>query len=232
MENERWDLNRAAFLAGSLAAFAGALPAQARAAASPSAGVAPDEALARLVAGNDRFVRSDFPPLDAVAEKREMLKDGQSPFAVVLTCSDSRVTPEFVFVQGLGQLFVTRVAGNFPDDLVTGSIEYSIEHLGSRLVMVLGHDNCGAVKAVYGAIEDNKPLPVHLSALERLMRPGIQSVVASGGSVAEAVEANVRAAAAALRHSHPVISEDVDEGQVKIVGAIYQLGTGKVRVID
>jgi len=232
MRNDGSELNRAAFLGGSLAAIAAALPAATPAAAPPSTSVAPDEALARLVAGNARFVNADFPPLDRVAERRAAVAETQSPFAVILACSDSRVTPEFVFLQGIGQLFVTRVAGNYPDDVVTGSIEYAIEHLGSRLVMVLGHENCGAVKAVYQAVQKQEPLPTHLSSIERLVAPGLQAVVSAGGSTREAVEANVRAAAAALRGSAPVIAEQVAEKNVTVVGAVYQLGTGKVQIIE
>jgi len=98
--------------------------------------------------------------------------------------------------------------------------------------MVLGHENCGAVKAVYQAVQKQEPLPTHLSSIERLVAPGLQAVVSAGGSTREAVEANVRAAAAALRGSAPVIAEQVAEKNVTVVGAVYQLGTGKVQIIE
>ena len=113
--------------------------------APPTGTVAPGEALALLMAGNNKFQSADLPRVDAIEERRQMLLDGQAPHAVVLACSDSRVSPDLIFAQGLGDLFVVRVAGNFPDDLVLGSIEFAITELGARLVMVLGHEKCGAV---------------------------------------------------------------------------------------
>ncbi|MBV8529691.1 MAG: carbonic anhydrase, partial [Candidatus Eremiobacteraeota bacterium] len=148
--------DRASFLAGSFAVIGAGLATRAGAtppaAGSASALVPPQRLLDQLMAGNKRFVAGDFPAMTQLAEKREQLVDTQAPFAAILTCADSRVVPNLIFVQGIGSLFVARVAGNYPDDLVTGSIEYAIDHLGTRLVMVLGHQNCGAVKAVYSAI--------------------------------------------------------------------------------
>jgi carbonic anhydrase len=226
-----FQLNRAAFVAGTFAAMSVALPPRAAIAeppATPGAKVSPEQLLGRLMAGNRRFLDNDFPPLSKVAEKREMLAEHQEPFAVILSCADSRVVPNFVFVQGVGDLFVTRVAGNYPDDLVTGSIEYAIEHLGSRLVMVLGHDNCGAVDAVYSAIKSKSPLPPHLAKIEELIRPGIEDVVRAHGTLHQAVEANVRAAVARLKSSPPVIEEASASGRVLVVGANYRLETGEV----
>ena len=222
--------NRAAFLAGSLAAGIGLAG---RADASPSgAEVDPDQALALLKDGNRRFVANQFPTSNKIAEKRELLQESQAPIAAILSCADSRVIPELIFIQGLGQLFVTRVAGNYPDDLVTGSLEYAVEHLGARLVMVLGHQNCGAVKAVYDAIEDKKPLGPHLAAIQSAIGPGIGRVVREDGSMMAAVEANVRAAVATLRAAPPVLAEAVSSKRIRVVGAVYLLGTGKVRLLD
>ena len=232
MSSDRIDFNRAAFLAGSLAAMAVTLPEGARSATPAGPGVAPKDGLARLMAGNERFVHNDFPTTSGVAEKRELLTESQAPFAAILTCSDSRVIPNLIFVQGLGDLFVARVAGNYPDDLVIGSIEYAVEHLGTRLIMVLGHQNCGAVKAVYTAIETKKSLPVHLSTIEQLMSPGIESVVKAHGTEMAAVEANVRAAVGTLRTTSPFLTPGVDSGRFLVVGAVYQLGSGKVRLLD
>ncbi|MFY9663107.1 MAG: carbonic anhydrase [Candidatus Cybelea sp.] len=235
MSHERIAFNRAAFLAGSLAA-ATALPEVARGSASPaSSGPAPspERLLERLMAGNNRFVHNDFPTLtNRIAEKREMLKKGQAPFAAMLSCADSRVVPNLVFVQGLGDLFVTRVAGNYPDDLVAGSIEYAVEHLGTRLVMVLGHESCGAVAAVYSAIETKTALPPHLSTIQRFLAPGISDVVRAHGSQMAAVEANVRAAVTALKTMPPELSKDVSSGRVLVVGGVYELGSGQVRLLE
>ena len=224
--------NRSAFLAGSLAAMSVGLPDTARSAAPAGSGVEPRDALAQLMAGNRRFVANDFPPSSWIAEKRGVLVESQAPFAAILSCADSRVIPEFIFEQGIGQLFVTRVAGNYPDDLVTGSLEYAVEPLGTRLIVVLGHQNCGAVKAVYSALETKTPLPKHLSSIEGLIAPGIENVVHAHGSLDDAIEANVRAAVSALKAAPPVLSKSATSGHVMIVGAYYQLGTGKVRLVD
>jgi len=221
-ESDRVHLNRAAFVAGSLAAMGAGLPQRGAAASPPPAGVSPEQLLGRLMAGNRRFLDNDFPSLSKVAEKREVLREGQAPYAAIVSCSDSRVVPNFVFVQGMGELFVVRVAGNFPDDLVIASLEYSIAHLGSRLVMVLGHENCGAIKSVYSAIESNA----------RLIAPGIKSVVRARGSADDAVEANVRAAVEKLKSTPPVISKEVAAKRVLVVGGLYHLGSGQVTLIE
>jgi carbonic anhydrase len=138
-------INRSAFLNASLAAMGAVAVRPSLAVASgssaPQSGESPQMLLDRLMAGNRRFVNNDFPAESKLAEKRELLRETQAPFAAILACADSRVIPNLIFVQGLGDLFVTRVAGNYPDDLVTGSIEYAVEHLGSRVIMVLGHQD-------------------------------------------------------------------------------------------
>jgi len=184
------------------------------------------------MAGNKRFVNNDLPKLTQVVEKREMLVNSQAPFASILTCADSRVIPNFVFVQGVGDLFVARVAGNFPDDLVTGSIEYALEHLGTHLIMVLGHQNCGAVDAVYSAIETHETLPPHLTSIQELIAPGIAGVVKRKGSMDEAISVNVRAALARLKNTSPAISKGVADGKVLVVGGVYHLGSGEVKLVS
>jgi len=230
--HDRMLFNRAAFLAGGVATISVALPERSRAATSVPAGVTPERLLGRLMAGNKRFIDDDFPNVNRFAEKRELLKASQAPFAAILGCSDSRVIPNLVFVQGIGDLFVARVAGNVADDLVIASLEYSVEHLGTRLIMVLGHEGCGAVKAVYSALQTNTSLPAHLAEIQRLMAPGIAGVVKAHGTEDAAVEANVRAAVAKLRTSPPVISSGAVSGHLLIVGGIYRLGTGEVRLVE
>ncbi|HZY96006.1 MAG TPA: carbonic anhydrase [Candidatus Cybelea sp.] len=225
-------VNRAAFLAGSLAALSVSRAEPSRAAQPAQAEASPERLLGRLMAGNKRFIDNDFPTVSKVAEKRELLTESQAPFAAILGCSDSRVIPNLVFVQGLGDLFVARVAGNYPDDLVIASLEYSVEHLGTRLVMVLGHQGCGAVKAVYSAIAANTPLPTHLSVIERLIAPGITDVVHRRGSQDAAVEANVRAAMTRLRTSPPIFADGAKSGHVLVVGGVYHLGAGEVKLIE
>jgi carbonic anhydrase len=230
--NDRMLFNRAAFLAGGVATISAALPERSRAATAVPAGVTPERLLGRLMAGNKRFIDDDFPNVNRFAEKRELLKASQAPFAAILGCSDSRVIPNLVFVAGIGDLFVARVAGNVADDLVIASLEYSVEHLGTRLIMVLGHEGCGAVKAVYSAIQTNTSLPTHLAEIQRLMAPGIAGVVQARGTEDAAVEANVRAVVAKLRTTPPVMARGADSGQLLIVGGIYRLGTGGVRLVE
>jgi len=226
------ECNRAAFLTGSLALASGALVRPADAVAAPQGGASPEMLLGRLMAGNQRFVENDFPAVNRVAEKREMSVEGQAPFAAVLSCADSRVIPELVFVQTIGQLFVTRVAGNYPDDLVTGSIEYAVEHLGPTVILVLGHEGCGAVKAVYSAIKEKQQLPPHLSTIQQLLAPGIAGVVAARGSIEDAIEANVRAAVAALRNSPPVIAKEASAGRIRVAGGVYHFRSGAVKLLQ
>ncbi len=226
------ECNRAAFLTGSLALATGALARPADAATAPPASATPEMLLGRLMAGNKRFVDNDFPTMSRVAEKRELTVEGQAPFAAILSCADSRVIPELVFVQTIGQLFVTRVAGNYPDALVTGSLEYAIAPLGTTVVFVLGHEGCGAVKAVYSALQKKQELPKHLSEIQRLIAPGIAGVVAGRGSMDEAIEANVRAAVTALRNSPPVIAKEASAGRIRVAGGVYHLRSGEVKLIE
>lgn len=226
------DCNRAAFLTGSLALASGALVRPAEAAPAAPSGASPEMLLGQLMAGNKRFVENDFPSLSRTTEKREMSVEGQAPFAAILSCADSRVIPELAFVQGIGQLFVTRVAGNFADDLVTGSIEYAIEHLGTTVVFVLGHEGCGAVKAVYAAVKAKEQLPEHLSSIQGLIAPGIAAVIAAGASMEDAIEANVRAATAALRNSQPIIAKEASAGRIRVAGGVYHLKSGAVKLLQ
>ncbi|HEY2477023.1 MAG TPA: carbonic anhydrase [Candidatus Cybelea sp.] len=235
-QSDGFRFNRAGFLVGSLATIGAGLCEQAIAIAAPPAGITstvpPQQLLNRLMAGNKRFVNNQLPRQGSLIEKREALIDTQAPFASILTCADSRVVPNFVFVQGLGDLFVERVAGNFPDDVVIGSIEYAVEHLGTRVIMVLGHQNCGAVKAVYSAIETNTPLPAHLLAIQQAMAPGIAGVVKAKGSMDQAISANVNAAVAKLRISPPIISKGAADGSLLVVGGVYHLANGEVKLVS
>jgi carbonic anhydrase len=225
-------LKRADFLTGTAAAMSLAAPILARASTPSGTGASPQQLLEKLMAGNKRFVNNDFPSLSTVAEKREMLVSSQAPFAGILGCADSRVIPNLIFTQGLGDLFVARVAGNFPDDDSIASFEYAIEHLGTSVLMVLGHESCGAVTAVYQALKTNTPLPQHLLSLENEMGPGIAEVVKRRGSLDEAIEANVRAAVADLKASPPVIAERVKSGKLLVVGGFYHLSDGRVTLVD
>jgi carbonic anhydrase len=189
----------------------------------------PDQALTQLQRGNERFV-AGWPdhPNQSARRRREVSDSGQQPFAIILSCSDSRVPPEITFDQGLGDLFVIRVAGNIIDDAILGTIEYAVEHLHTPLVMVLGHDKCGAVTA---SIQD-VALPNHIQSLAEALRPAVEMArTQSGDLISNAIDANVRRAVTALRASEPVLAQARSAGQIQIVGARYNLDTGEVKII-
>lgn len=185
----------------------------------------PDSVLAELKTGNAHHVRHQYQhPHETVARQRELI-DGQHPHAELLSCADSRVPPEIVFDQGLGDLFVVRVAGNVATDTEIGSLEYGAEHLHIPLLVVLGHESCGAVTA---AVQGGKA-EGHLAALLNLIKPAVeQSRGVSGDPVANAVRTNVQMVVQQLRSSTPILSELVAHGKLKIVGGVYSLETGEV----
>lgn len=183
-----------------------------------------DSVLAELKAGNQHHAQHQYQhPHENAARQRELVS-GQNPHAEILSCSDSRVPPEIIFDQGLGDLFVVRVAGNVASDLEIGSLEYGAEHLHIPLLVVLGHESCGAVTAaVQGSAE------AHIAALVNLIKPAVdKSRGQSGDPVANAVRANVQLVVQQLRASTPILSELVAHGKLKIVGGVYSLETGKV----
>ena len=196
------------------------------------ASVTPEVAMARLAAGNARFVagQSKHPHTDA--QRRSALAAGQQPFATIQACAASRVAPELIFDQGLGDLFVARVAGNVVDDTILASIEYSVIHLGSTLVMVLGHERCGAVTATLDALAghgsaDDKGTKI--GALAALIAPAVKAVPASTvDKLDAAISLNAANAAAAIYAGSPPLKARVDAGKLKIVAARYDLDTGKV----
>lgn len=191
-------------------------------------GVPADEALTRLVEGNKRFVEMKLAHPDQDAGCRATLAKGQQPFAVVLGCSDSRVPPEVIFDQGLGGLFVVRVAGNVADDIGIASIEYAVEHLGSRLIVVLGHERCGALTAAVKGGEFPGHLPVLMTALKSAVD---KSRGAAGDAVDGAILENVALTVEQLRESKPILAEMVEKDEVKVVGGRYDLDTGVVELM-
>jgi carbonic anhydrase len=201
-------------------------------AAEEPAGMQPDEALKALMDGNARFVATKATYPNQSAERRTTVAGGQHPIAVVLSCSDSRVPPELVFDQGLGDLFTVRVAGNVADDAVIASIEYAVEHLGSTLVMVLGHEKCGAVAATLDALKTGGAVPGHLPALVDPIRPAvIQANTQMGDALDLAVIGNVGNVVAQLKASEPVLGEMFGHEKIQIVGGRYDLDTGAVTVV-
>jgi len=201
-------------------------------AAEEPAGMKPDDALKVLMDGNARFVATKATYPNQTAERRTTVAGGQHPIAVVLSCSDSRVPPELVFDQGLGDIFTVRVAGNVADDAVIASIEYAVEHLGPTLVMVLGHEKCGAVAATLDALKSGGEVPGHLSALVDPIRPAaIQANSQPGDALDLAVIGNVGNVVAQLKASEPVIGEMFGQERIKIVGGRYDLDTGEVAIV-
>jgi carbonic anhydrase len=192
--------------------------------------IPPDEALARLREGNRRFVGGEG---NALRRWHPGLTDGQSPFAVVLGCADSRAPAEYVFDQGLGDLFVIRVAGNIVAPSLVGSVEFATGQFGTRLVVVMGHSHCGAIAATVRALEhDGAPESRNLRSIVDLISPHVRHLFTGPGDhdarLAEAVRANALASASELRSSSPALHALVESGRILIVAAVYDLATGVV----
>lgn len=186
-------------------------------------------ALNKLIEGNQRYVNSTTVCHEDWSVKRLAQTEGQAPFAVIVTCSDSRVPPEIIFDQALGDLFVIRVAGNVVDDFAIGSIEYGVSVLGADTVLVLGHSNCGAVDgALKGLKFDN-----HIQEVLNAIKPAVESVKATSDNVLEkAIKANVRYVEDKLKSSKPVLANLLQQKELAILGAYYDLTSGKVEFLD
>ena len=223
-------LNRRTLLQGVLAATA--LSAVPRVLWAMPNNISPSTALQRLMEGNARYVRNQIDVKDFSAG-RAARAQAQYPIAAILSCADSRVAPEFIFDRDPGELFVCRVAGNYMNVDILASLEYGVEVLGAPLIMVLGHTNCGAVKAVLQYEKDRKPLPGHLQMLLDAVSPGVVEAMRQGptNQLDHAIEANVRHNAQRLRQAHPVIAKAVDEKRLDVVSAVYELATGEVRLL-
>jgi len=187
--------------------------------------VTADSALAELKSGNAHHVEHRYQHPHATVNRRRQLASGQNPHAEILSCSDSRVPPELIFDVGLGDLFVVRVAGNVVANTELGSLEYGAEHLHIPLLVVLGHQHCGAVTA---AVEGGEA-GGHINALVNLLVPAVQkSRGLPGDAVENAVKANVEMVVKQLRTSTPILSHLASQGKLRVVGAVYSLDTGKV----
>ena len=201
-----------------------------------TAGLTPDQAMARLVEGNARFVDMTHDDPNNSAGRLMAVSRGQRPFVGVLGCVDSRVPPELVFDRGLGDIFDTRIAGAIHDDAAVGSLEFGVEEFDVPLLVVLGHSRCGAVTAAVKAVQGGAktPLPGHISAVVTPIVPAVQTVVAQGitgdAVVNAAAKEVVRRGVADMRGS-PLLKERLANGKLKIVGAFYDLDTGKVEFL-
>lgn len=183
----------------------------------------------RLVQGNQRYVDSKTVCHDDWASKRAALVENQKPFAIIVACSDSRVPPEIIFDQSLGDLFVVRVAGNIVDDFAIGSIEYGVNVLGANVVLVLGHSNCGAVQAALKGMKfDN-----HIQEVLNAIQPAIAATKGETGNLLEkATKANVQLVEKKLKASKPVLAQLLEKGTLRIIGGYYDLDSGKVEFLD
>jgi carbonic anhydrase len=223
------------YLSG-LAGVAGPLlPAVGRADDKPAPKRDPDSVLAQLLEGNKRFMKGEAEHPRRKPEDFAAVAEGQAPLAVVLTCADSRVAPELLFDQGIGDLFVVRVAGNVVSGAgasVKGSVEYAVAELGVRLLLVLGHSACGAVKAAIKHLDADDALPGSIRDLVDTIKPAVAAVKGKPGDKLEnAIKANVERGVERLKGLEPILAGPVKKGDVKVVGATYDLRSGKVAVL-
>jgi len=192
--------------------------------------VAPAEAISKLKEGNGRYTSGNLQHPGQTTERRTELANVQHPFAVIVSCSDSRVPPEIVFDQGLGDLFIVRVAGNVINDEGLGSIEYAVDHLGSHLILVLGHQRCGAVQAAKETIAAKGKAPGHIESLVTAIKPAVEATAQK--DLDATIKANVNHVVDELRSSTPILKTKVDSGQVQVIGGYYSLDTGAVTFIE
>jgi carbonic anhydrase len=224
-------LKLAAATAAGLVLAPPAFAAKAKAPPKPQNVLSPDAALKRLMRGNSRYVegvskRHDF------SHEREPLSMGQNPFAAVLGCADSRIAPEYCFDTARGDVFVCRVAGNFASDEIVASLEYAVTVLNTPLIMVLGHDACGAVDATIKSVKDGTTLPGHLPSLVAAISPAVEAVKGEDGDMlVNAIRRNVSMNVEKLKTATPILNAGVDDKKIKIVGGIYKLASGRVELV-
>lgn len=190
--------------------------------------VSAEQALHLLVEGNQRYTANQAAHPHQSAERRAETLGGQHPFAIILSCADSRVPPEVFLDQGIGDLFIIRNAGNIVDEVVLGSMEYAVEHLGVPLIVVLGHTKCGAVTATVQGGE----APGHIGSIVATIQPAVEaSKGAAGDAVLNATLANVRLMVEKVQQCEPILAEAVHHQHVKVVGALYHLDTGAFELL-
>lgn len=191
-----------------------------------AAAVSGEKALQKLMEGNSRYVQARCTHPNQTAARRAEVEKAQHPFAIIVGCSDSRVPPEIIFDQGLGDLFVVRLAGHVISDEAVGSIEYAVEHMGTRLIMVLGHAQCGAVTAAAGG----SGVPGRIDRIIKAIMPALDRARNRPGDLIEnAIKANIALAVEEL-HTSPLLKQLVKDDGLKIVGAYYHLDDGTVTI--
>ncbi|MBV9149157.1 MAG: carbonic anhydrase [Candidatus Eremiobacteraeota bacterium] len=225
-------LTRDEFLLSGIGVAAGAaIRPQVAAAATTTPRMTSAEALLELRAGYRRYKTGRSTHMD-YSEQRAETAAGQHPFAILLSCSDSRVPPETLFDQGIGSLFVIRLAGNVAGSIGIGSIEYGVATFACPLVVVLGHTNCGAVKAAVDALESNKTAPGEIEAIVQKITPAATRARHEVGDIyLNATKANAIATAAQLRTTGPIISAAVHEKRLTVVAALYSVKSGSVTIL-
>jgi carbonic anhydrase len=182
--------------------------------------------------GNHRYVQGTMRRHDFATE-REALSGGQNPFAGILSCADSRIGPEYAFDTGRGDVFVCRVAGNFANPDTIASFEYAVANLGTPLILVLGHQACGAVDATIKQLKKGASFPGHIPSLTEALTPAVQAVDNQPGDLlTNAIRENVKLTVQKLQTAGPILSEAVDQKKLKVVGGVYELNTGKVELIN
>jgi carbonic anhydrase len=229
---QRRDVLRLGIAAAAAATgFAATPQARAKAVPKPENVISPDGALGRLMQGNRRYVQGIGRRYDFRSE-REALSRGQNPFAAILSCADSRVAPEFCFDTARGDVFVCRIAGNLASDEITASLEYAVQVLNAPLIMVLGHDACGAVDAAIKSIKDNTTLPGHLPSLVAAIKPAVDAAKnEKGDMLANAIRKNVAINVDKLKNAAPILKSFADDKKIRVVGGVYELATGRVELV-
>jgi carbonic anhydrase len=218
-------------LAAAMALAPQALMAKPKAPPKPENVLSPDAALDRLMQGNARYVdgvsrRHDF------KHEREPLSRGQNPFAAVLSCADSRIAPEYCFDTGRGDVFVCRLAGNFASDVIIASLEYAVAVLNTPLIIVLGHESCGAVEAAIKSVTEGASFPGHLPELVTALAPAVtEARDMPGDLLVNATRRNVVRNVEKLKTTAPILDTFVKDKKLRVVGGVYQLGSGRVDLI-
>ncbi|NKE46420.1 carbonic anhydrase [Roseomonas frigidaquae] len=222
----------AGLAAGAATGFPLARPARASSGLPPTT-LTPDQALERLMQGNQRYLAQAPQPGPGNRDRRAILATGQAPFAAVLGCADSRAAPEVLFQAGLGDIFVARNAGNLADTGAIGSLEYAVSNLGVPLIMVLGHEHCGAAGAAVALAQQPLALPAHLRDMLLPMLPAALAALRAGGDTVEGtVRLNVALNVSRLLTESPVLAAAATAERLKIVGAYYDLDTQQVSAIQ
>ncbi len=193
----------------------------------------PQEAADRLAEGNRRFLAGELPPALVETGRRRFVAGAQHPYAAILCCADSRVAPEILFSAGLGALFVVRNAGNTADAAATGSLEYAVAKLGVPLIGVMGHERCGAVQAAVATVESDARWP---GSMEDMIAPIVPAAIAACrhpgvDKVQAAAEENVRRVVGHLLTRSHIVAEAVASGRLRVVGGVYDLEEGRVRIV-